>query len=90
VLSGLALFGQNADARPEVHLFLADRYWTLAAHYQRTGKLAKAHRLDAKAWWHYTHGGGDDLRPAAAAALRRPSDSPVNAVGTPRLPDDAA
>src|SRR2546425_10037222 len=60
------------EAHPEVYLYLADRYWRLAAHCERRGRSRRAQRLAAKAR-HYL---GDPLPPAAALAMpvpRRPS-----------------
>src|SRR5438046_9058467 len=37
------------EVHPEVYLYLADRYWRLAAHYERRGRPRWAQRLAAKA-----------------------------------------
>jgi hypothetical protein len=60
------------DLRPEVHLFLADRYDRLAAHLARHGRVARANQLSQKAEWHYAHGGYDDYPRAAAMAMPVP------------------
>ena len=83
-------FGQG-ELRPEVHLFLADRYHWLAHHHRRAGDALRASALERKAQEHLRLGGGD-LPPAVAAAMPVPAPlARVNAVG--RLsgePDDAA
>jgi hypothetical protein len=70
------LFIANADQvgtpRPEVHVFLADRYERLANHYERKGARGRAQRLAAKARWHWSQGGFDDFPRAAAMAMPVP------------------
>jgi hypothetical protein len=41
------------DLRPEVHLFLGDRYERLADHLARRGARERASRLSDQARWHY-------------------------------------
>lgn len=79
--------------RPEVHLYLYDRYWRLADYYERRGKRQRASRLRAKAAAHFGQTGHDG--PPFAAALAMPVPRPPMstwAVATRRLrdPDDAA
>lgn len=57
--------------RPEVHLFLADRYGRLARHHGRLGHKARASSLDRKAEEHFRLGGGQPP-PAVAMAMARP------------------
>ena len=78
--------------RPEVHVFLADRYRRLAEHHRKAGDHRRASVLDRKAEEHLHLGGGDEPPPAVAVAMPVPT-SPVSveAVGRPvDGPDDAA
>ena len=80
------------EPKPEVHLYLYDRYSRLAEHYQRRGKRKKASRLRAKAEEHYKRSGRTGPPYAAAMAMPRPR-SPFftrAASGRHRDPDDAA
>jgi hypothetical protein len=83
-------FGER-ELRPEVHLFLADRYGRLAHHHRRIGHVGRALALERKAQEHLRLGGGD-LPPAVAMAM--PVPKPVIQVSAiSRLedgPDDAA
>src|SRR5207253_11451979 len=54
------------EVHPEVYLYLADRYWRLAAHYERRGRSRWAQRLEAKAK-RYLDLAGCDLPPLSAA-----------------------
>lgn len=91
LLVWLSVSGKDAEPRPEVHVFLADRYSRLSHLYGRRAP-AKAESLQEKAEEHYEAAGMPPLPPAVAAAMpvpRRPSFT--NAVG--RFlppPDDAA
>jgi hypothetical protein len=83
--------GKDAEPRPEVHLFLADRYSRLSCLYSERAP-ARADRLQEKAEAHYEAAGIRPLPPAVAAAMpvpRRPIFT--NAIGK-RMPpgDDAA
>src|SRR3989442_326231 len=68
--------GRLADAKPEVCLFLADRYWRLADHHAFKGRQRAARRLQIKAERYYAEGGGENPPPLAVAAAmpvpRRP------------------
>jgi hypothetical protein len=90
----LALVGRDAEARPEVHLFLADRYARLAACQSRRGRRRAAARLMLKSDAHLALGGGDDGLPyAAAMGMPRPRPSVfVNAMSRRDVhgSDDAA
>jgi hypothetical protein len=79
------------ELRPEVHLFLADRYSRLAQHHRRVGHVQPALALERKAKDHLRLGGGD-LPPAVALAMPVPRPAvPVSAIGRPEGgPDDAA
>jgi hypothetical protein len=93
LLLRVALASGRGDARPEVHLFLADRYERLAAHHQRAGHQRAAKRLRIKAAAHRTLAGGDGPPYAAAMAMPHPRRSMVvDAIGgsSPDDPDNAA
>lgn len=79
--------------RPEVHLFLADRYGRLARYHRRIGHLRRATELDRKAEEHFLLGGGGAPPPARAVAMPHPRPPVVvDAIArtAPRHPDDAA
>jgi hypothetical protein len=83
--------GRLAEARPDVCLFLADRYWRLAAHHASRGRIRAARRHEAKAERYYVSGGGEHPPPlATAAALPVPSRPALWAfAGRPGPPDAA-
>ena len=60
------------EPKPEVHLYLYDRYSRLAEHYERRGRRKKASRLRAKAEAHYQRSGHTGPPFAAAMAMPRP------------------
>jgi hypothetical protein len=60
------------EPKPEVHLYLYDRYSRLAEYYDRRGKRKKASRLRAKAEAHYSRSGHTGPPFAAAMAMPRP------------------
>jgi hypothetical protein len=69
----LALTCREPDElRPEVHLYLGERYERLAAHVARRGARARAKRLDDRAQWHYARVPFDDPPRAAAMAMPVP------------------
>jgi len=79
--------------KPEVHLYLYDRYWRLAEYYERRGNRKKASRFRAKAEAHYKDSGHTDPPFAAAVAMPRPRSPFITwAVGKRdhKDPDDAA
>lgn len=82
------------DLKPEVHLFLGDRYERLADHVARRGACERASRLSDKARWHYAQAGFDDFPRAAAMAMPVPRPRIfTDARGKrfdPRNPKDAA
>jgi len=93
VLLWLAHPSEDEVLRPEVHLFLADRYGRLARHHQRLGHARRALVLNQKAEEHCRLGGGNEPPPAVAMAMPVPSPRIlVDAVARPRPwdPDDAA
>jgi hypothetical protein len=84
---------RGGELRPEVHLYLYDRYWRLAEHYERRCSGKRASRLRAKAEAHYRRSGNDG--PPFAAALAMPVPRPslftwAVAKQPDRDPDDAA
>jgi len=62
----------DGSLRPEVNLFLADRYGRLAQHHRRAGHRHRAIELERKAREHFRQGGGD-LPPAVAMAMAVPT-----------------
>ena len=83
----------DADLRPEVHRYFADRYARLAHYHRRRGNTRRANALFAKSLRHWHRGGGDPAPPAAALAMpvpRRPTF--VEAIGfrPDEPPPDAA
>src|SRR6185436_6763273 len=69
--------GSLAEARPEICLFLADRYWRLADWHAGKRHERRAHRLRARGDRFWVEGGGQDPPPLAVAAAmpipQRPS-----------------
>jgi hypothetical protein len=68
----IASLGQDADLRPETHLYFYDRYWRLAQVHSQHGHAAKARVLRAKAEKHYRASGDDGPPYAAALGMPRP------------------
>jgi len=64
--------GRVGEPKPEVHLYLYDRYSRLAEHYDHRGNKKKALRLRAKAKAHYNRSGHTGPPFAAAMAMPRP------------------
>jgi len=84
---------RSGEPKPEVHLYLYDRYRRLAEYYARRGQRKKAARLHDKAEAHYRRSGRPGPPFAAAMAMPRPRSPFFTwAVGNrePRGPDDAA
>jgi hypothetical protein len=48
VLVWVVSAGRQAELTPEAHLFFFDRYQRLAQYHRVRGRVAKAHRLQAK------------------------------------------
>ena len=97
LITGLALLwvasaGRAASAKPEVHLYLADRYARLAHCHASRGAHTKAERLRSKADVHYRQAGPIGPPPAAALAMPVPQEPVwVDATGTdPDEPPGAA
>jgi hypothetical protein len=93
VLVWVASVGRDADLTPEAHIYFFDRYRRLAQHHRLRGRADKAKRLQHKADYHYSAGGGVDGPPyAAAMAMPRPGRFVrTDAIGQSRFGgDDAA
>jgi len=90
----VATVREGAEVRPEVYLFLGDRYWRLAKRHFDSGRQRQAERLEKRARFYFRQGGGPDPPPLAAAAMPVPAfPSLLWAVaGASRRggPDDAA
>jgi len=84
---------RTGEPKPEVHLYLYDRYSRLAEYYARRGNRKKATRLHEKAEAHWRRSGRPGPPFAAAMAMPRPR-SPFFTWAVskhdPRGPDDAA
>ncbi len=61
----VASAGRSGELRPEVHLYLYDRYWRLAIYYEQRGKTRRAQQLRIKAERHFHLFRGDDFGDAA-------------------------
>ena len=72
VLAAVAIARRAGTLKPDVHLFLGDRYQRLADHHGRRGARTRARRLAEKARWHYAQAGFDDFPHAAAMAMPVP------------------
>jgi hypothetical protein len=72
VLLWTARVGRPAEMRPEVHLYLADLYFRLAASYEDSGRLRLAKRYRKVANKHAVNGPPPDLPPAVAMAMAVP------------------
>jgi len=72
LLVAVATLDEDATLRPDVHLFLGDRYWWLARRHHLHGRRRRAERLVRKARWHLRLGGGPEPPPFAAAAMPVP------------------
>ena len=76
--------------RPEVYLFLGDRYWRLARRHFVDGRQKKAERLVRKARTYFRAGGGPEPPPLAAASMPIPAaPSLTSAIGGTRHPGGA-
>ena len=90
-LLSIATMHEGAIIRPEIYLFLGDRYWRLARRDFLRGRQKDAERLVRKARLYFRQGGGPDPPPLAAASMPIPeAPSFTAAVGGRRGSDDAA
>ncbi|HEY3304503.1 MAG TPA: hypothetical protein VGL70_13310 [Candidatus Binatia bacterium] len=95
VLLRILTAGRRGEPKPEVHLFLGDRYWRLADYHTEKGSKRKAVRLREKAKHHLRLGDWQPpLPPAVAMAMPVPQRPTfTQAIGwrvRERPPDDAA
>jgi len=72
LLAAVATLDEEATLRPDVHLFLGDRYWWLARRHHLRGRQRRAERLLRKARFHLRLGGGPEPPPFAAAVMPIP------------------
>src|SRR5439155_17556849 len=61
------------EVYPEVYLYLADRYWRLAAHYEKRGRPRKAQRLAGKAKQYLDLGGGRSFAASGGSCHANPT-----------------
>jgi hypothetical protein len=86
-------WGELAEVRPDLCLFLADRYWRLADYHRVQGRERAARRLEQKAERYFVEGGGEDPPPTAVAvAMPVPTRPRITWARARRggLPPDAA
>ena len=91
VLLWFARTARGGTPKPEVHLFLADRYGRLARYHSKQGNEGRARRLDELAAWHFKQSNPEPPR-AVAMAMPIPT-SPVQTQAVspyPEGPDNAA
>ena len=93
-LLAIATMHEGAAVRPDIYLFLGDRYWRLARRHFLRGRRDNAQRLVRKARFYFKAGGGPEPPPLAAASMPVPEmPSFTSAVGRARGaegPNDAA
>jgi hypothetical protein len=93
-LLAIATMQEGAAVKPDVYLFLGDRYWRLARRHFLRGRQRNAERLVRKARRYFKAGGGPEPPPLAAASMPIPGTPSLTwAVGRTRAsrgPDDAA
>jgi len=91
ILVWIASAGRTDELRPEVHLFLYDRYWRLSTYYEQRGKPGRAERYRTKARRHYDCSGHEGPPFSAAASMPLPHPGVrVWAVSQRSDSDDAA
>lgn len=84
-LLAIATMERGAAVRPEVYLFLGDRYWRLARQHFISGRQKRAERLVRKARFYLKAGGGPEPPPLAAATMPIPATpSFTSAIGRRR------
>jgi hypothetical protein len=72
-LLAIATIERGAAVKPEVYLFLGDRYWRLARLHFVSGRQKRAQRLVRKARLYLKAGGGAEPPPLAAASMPIPA-----------------
>ena len=91
VLLWVAGAGRTGEAKPEVHLYLADLHYRLADAYRSAGRLQAAAREERLANKHAENGPPPEPRPAAAMAMGVPQPPTfTDARGKRFDPDDVA
>ena len=71
-LLSIVTMHEGAVVRPDVYLFLGDRYWRLARRHFVGGRQKSAERLVRKARFYFKAGGGPEPPPLAAASMPIP------------------
>jgi len=71
-LLAVATMHERANVRPEIFLFLGDRYWRLARRHFVEGRQKNAERLVRKARTYFRAGGGPEPPPLSAASMPIP------------------
>ncbi|HZA55705.1 MAG TPA: hypothetical protein VE616_15765 [Candidatus Udaeobacter sp.] len=85
VLLSIATMHEGAAVRPEIYLFLGDRYWRLARRHFVRGRRRSAQRLVRTARLYFRQGGGPEPPPLAAASMPIPeAPSFTSAIGAAR------
>lgn len=93
ILLWVAGVGRRADAKPHVHLYLADLHFLLAAEYDRIHRPAQARRHRDIANRHAVSGPEPEPPRAAAMAMsvpRPPIFTDARGTYVPSSPDDVA
>jgi hypothetical protein len=84
-LLSIATMREGAAVRPEIYLFLGDRYWRLARRHFVRGRQKTAERLVRKARLYFRACGGPELPPLGAASMPIPeAPSFTSAIGGAR------
>ena len=85
---------EGGAVRPELYLFLGDRYWRLAYRHFVAGRQKQAERLVRKTRFYFRAAGGAEPPPLGAASMPIPhAPSLSSAIGVGQGvggPDDAA
>jgi hypothetical protein len=71
-LLAIATMHERASVRPDIFLFLGDRYWRLARRHFVEGRQRDAQRLVRKARMYFMAGGGPEPPPLSAASMPIP------------------
>jgi hypothetical protein len=84
-LLAIATMREGGAVKPDIYLFLGDRYWRLARRQFFRGRQKNAQRLVRKARLYFKAGGGPEPPPLAAASMPVPEPpSFTSAVGGAR------
>lgn len=91
ILLWIASAGRTDELRPEVHLFLYDRYWRLSTYYEQRCDPERAARYRTRARHHYDCSGHEGPPFSAAASMPVPHRGVrVRAISQRSDSDDAA